>query len=279
MTRLLSDEIEWTVTIESIDLACRYWPGPCNEDVIRVAFPLAHPERAEGRDCDTYKDGVTLPSRRYVDYPVDDNRDNPANYHVIPGGRSHGPTTPFEVFFAEGYASGKPSNSPFSLADPNVEKLCAHDGKFVRMRPEIAATIVASLRPLIARADDPKLIAKEAARRVPTGTSKEDFLPFVTAVLRYLDRSQSRAMDRDEAAASFAVAGEQVRYREDFRRLTGREFDPATDRITWAEIEALPVTPPVPPSPYVEECLECGATYGSPGHVEPGGMGCDRCNS
>jgi hypothetical protein len=27
------------------------------------------------------------------------------------------------------------------------------------------------------------------------------------------------------------------------------------------------------------ECLECGATFTEPGHVEPGGMGCDRCNS
>ncbi len=25
------------------------------------------------------------------------------------------------------------------------------------------------------------------------------------------------------------------------------------------------------------ECLECGATYAEPGHVEPGGMACDRC--
>lgn len=25
------------------------------------------------------------------------------------------------------------------------------------------------------------------------------------------------------------------------------------------------------------ECLECGATYDKPGHVEPGGMSCDRC--
>ncbi|WP_099534516.1 hypothetical protein [Limnothrix sp. PR1529] len=27
------------------------------------------------------------------------------------------------------------------------------------------------------------------------------------------------------------------------------------------------------------ECWECGATYTEPGHVEPGQMGCDRCNS
>lgn len=26
------------------------------------------------------------------------------------------------------------------------------------------------------------------------------------------------------------------------------------------------------------ECWECGATYAEPGHVEPGQMGCDRCN-
>lgn len=30
--------------------------------------------------------------------------------------------------------------------------------------------------------------------------------------------------------------------------------------------------------PTATECLECGATYDHPGHVEPGGMGCDRCN-
>ena len=27
------------------------------------------------------------------------------------------------------------------------------------------------------------------------------------------------------------------------------------------------------------ECWECGAVYEEPGHVEPGQMGCDRCNS
>ncbi len=27
------------------------------------------------------------------------------------------------------------------------------------------------------------------------------------------------------------------------------------------------------------ECLECGAVFDEPGHVESGGMGCDRCNA
>lgn len=27
------------------------------------------------------------------------------------------------------------------------------------------------------------------------------------------------------------------------------------------------------------ECLECGAVHSAAGHVEPGGMGCDRCNA
>lgn len=29
--------------------------------------------------------------------------------------------------------------------------------------------------------------------------------------------------------------------------------------------------------PALLECLECGASYTEPGHVEPGGMGCNRC--
>ena len=36
-------------------------------------------------------------------------------------------------------------------------------------------------------------------------------------------------------------------------------------------LEGLPVVP------RETECLECGAVYSEPGHVEAGGMGCDRC--
>lgn len=32
-------------------------------------------------------------------------------------------------------------------------------------------------------------------------------------------------------------------------------------------------------SAFVEECWECGASYDSPGHVQPGRMGCVRCNA
>jgi hypothetical protein len=37
------------------------------------------------------------------------------------------------------------------------------------------------------------------------------------------------------------------------------------------EFSPRPVTGPT-------ECFECGATYPEPGHVEQGGMGCDRCS-
>lgn len=33
----------------------------------------------------------------------------------------------------------------------------------------------------------------------------------------------------------------------------------------------------LPEAPVETECLECGATYATPGHVEAGGMACDRC--
>jgi hypothetical protein len=33
----------------------------------------------------------------------------------------------------------------------------------------------------------------------------------------------------------------------------------------------------LPAIPNETECLECGAVYASAGHVEAGGMGCDRC--
>lgn len=42
---------------------------------------------------------------------------------------------------------------------------------------------------------------------------------------------------------------------------------------TWAEAKKEFAPPPCP----LLECLECGAAYEKPGHVEWGGMGCDRC--
>lgn len=46
-----------------------------------------------------------------------------------------------------------------------------------------------------------------------------------------------------------------------------------TDAIARAcALDGLP-----PDTPTELECLECGAVYAEPGHVEAGGMACDRC--
>ena len=151
-------------------------------------------------------------------------------------------------------------------------------GCFRRLNPDLAELIRRSDPEAAVRRETPRALALDLLDRIPPGTRKEDFLPLVTAVLQYLCGRQGEALDRDEAAASFAIAGEQLRYLEDFRRLTGRDFDAATDRVTRAEVDALPVFPQPPAPPVEYECLECGATYSTPDPIEPGGMGCRRCN-
>lgn len=149
---------------------------------------------------------------------------------------------------------------------------------FRRARQDFAAAVWAAVPE---GAWTARSAALEAANRVPVGMQKEDWLPFVTATLHYFDESQGEAIERDETAASFALADQQIRYLADFRRLTGRDFDPEADRVTREEIESHPVTPPAPsrPTPDVE-CLECGATYPpQKAHlIDAGGMGCVRCN-
>lgn len=149
---------------------------------------------------------------------------------------------------------------------------------FRRIAPELAAAIRAADPTAEARRNSPRQLALDLAERVPAGVRKEDFLPFVTAVLQYLGAAQGQALDRDEPAASFGIAGEQIRYLADFRRLAGRDFDPTADRVTRAEVDALPITPRSPAPDPRHECLECGAVFDEPGHIEGGGMGCVRCN-
>jgi hypothetical protein len=125
-------------------------------------------------------------------------------------------------------------------------------------------------------------VASEMARRVPAGTRKEDFLPFVRAAIQHFDAGQDRALAADAAADSFAIANEQLQYRADFARLAGRDFDPSRDGVDRAEVESLPLTPTPAPAlrEITVECLECGATYPiAKAHlVDDGGMGCMRCN-
>jgi DNA-directed RNA polymerase subunit RPC12/RpoP len=175
-----------------------------------------------------------------------------------------------------------PELGPPDLGLVGGEEAAAILAEFRRLqapRREAYARVRAALAEAESRRAEARRAALEMAERVPAGTRKEDFLPFVTAVLQHFAAAQGVALEHDEAAASFAIASEQLQYLADFRRLTGRDFDPARDIVTRAEVEALPVTPPAPPAPVVYECLECGAAFDEPGHVESGGMGCDRCNS
>ena len=200
---------------------------------------------------------------------------------VFPSGREHS----MEV---TRYGSGTVWNAwddlpagDLELADrlaPFTPDVYTPGQSFRRPHPELVAAVWAA-HP--ATEWNPRRIAFEALERVPHGTKKEDFLPFVRAVLGHLDGRQARALDADELAPSFALAGDQLKYRADFLRLAGREFDPAADAITRAEVEAIPVPPPLPPEPieWIVECWECGATYpADQAHkVEDGGMGCARC--
>ena len=80
-------------------------------------------------------------------------------------------------------------------------------------------------------------LALAALERVPAGTIKEDHLPFVQAVLQYLDARQGEAFAADSMAQSFAIANEQLMYFSEFRRLAGRQWDRRGDAITLEEIE------------------------------------------
>lgn len=148
---------------------------------------------------------------------------------------------------------------------PIMEKAAAEEAAFQRRKTEWT---------------EAKEIALLAATRVPAGTRKDAFLPFVRAALGHFDAAQDAALHYDDTATSFSVANEQLAYREAFKKLTGREYDAVADKITRAEIEVLPVSPPSPPHPVVYECLECGATYPpEQAHlIDAGGMGCARCN-
>jgi hypothetical protein len=165
-----------------------------------------------------------------------------------------------------------------AILDAIAPRRAERYGNFRRILPELADAICAADPAAEARRNSPRQLALDLADRVPAGTRKEDFLPFVTAVLQHLCDRQRGALGRDEAAASFAIAGEQLQYLADFRRLTGRDFDPASDQVTRAEVDALPPVPRAPSAAPEYKCLECGAVYDRPEHVEAGGMGCDRCN-
>ncbi len=75
--------------------------------------------------------------------------------------------------------------------------------------------------------------------KVPTGTVKEDFLPYVRAALTYWGRVQQKALDDDNTRASFQAAEQQIKFFREFEKLTGRKFDLATDAATLEEIESL----------------------------------------
>lgn len=109
-------------------------------------------------------------------------------------------------------------------------------GTFRRATPDLIAATWAAVAQ---EARTPRNLAQEAARRVTDGTRKEDWLPFVTAVLQWLTLELCEAFDRDDTGATFDLEGERVKYLADFRRLTGRDFDREADAVTWEEIEAL----------------------------------------
>jgi DNA-directed RNA polymerase subunit RPC12/RpoP len=276
----MAERYRWETEVEGIKLSCEYWPGPYNENRIRFTVPLADPGSVTGKDCDEYRDGLRLPSRLYKDYPVNDDPNDERNFYSYPGGQPHGPTCSFEVSWYSSGTFGGPANSPFTIRDPNLDKLCRQpipSDPFVRLRPEVGAAIVASLGPVIAGAKDSRLLALLASERVPGDTRKEDWLPFVRAALTFWSEVESEGFDSDAPAQAFAGTGQRLEYQADFRRLTGRDWTPA-DAISASEVLAFAkVDRPAATPQY--ECLECGATFDSPEYIEPGGMGCDRCNS
>lgn len=227
----MREEITWTVDVAGVPLNCTYWPGPANTTVIRVSVPLAHPETVSGEDCYPYVNGVRQSVRYLKDY--DDGT------YEVPGGQPHPGVTPFEVTWGGERVYGKPVNSPHTIQDANLDALCIYDhyytwqsddgyehtsGPFTVFRKEVSRAIHASLQPFLEQSGDLKTRALVTLQEVPAGVAKEDYLPFVEAMCRYLDAEQGAALDADDTARSFTLANEQIQYRRDYERLTGRPW-------------------------------------------------------
>lgn len=236
----MTQKTNWEVVVNGITLRCNYWPIEANENRIMVAVPLAAPDRVCGSDCYDYVDGVRQDARYWKDYPEDEDPDNPNNFYTLRGGQPHPPHAGFEVSWVGDWVHGQPTSSPFTLRDPNLDALCDYDhyfewkddgGKTHRsgpstvLKPEVARAVYQSLLPRIERSGDLKTRALVEAGRVPAGVRKEEHLPFVEAVLRWLDAEQAEALEADNTAHSFRVAGEQLQYRDDYERLTGRKWE------------------------------------------------------
>lgn len=265
----MPDELHFSVEAHGIKLACRYWPGPYNEHRVHVSVPLAEPEKATGQNCFSYVNGIEQPSKHWVDYPEDDDPDNPKNYTVWNGGRKIGPSVEFEVDLPEGRADakahGKPSNSPFTIHDPNLDILCDyehffdweddagtihHSGPYTVFLPEVSAAVAEALAAIVLKnkaeriASDPITnaqaateLAAEKARQF--GVNKDTWLPYVRAALTFWVRIQGRALADDNTRASFEAMSQQIVFSEEFTKLTGRDYELLRDEVTYEDIKEL----------------------------------------
>lgn len=82
----------------------------------------------------------------------------------------------------------------------------------------------------------------------------------------------------NEQSFNWAVTN-NPRYRK-WSKQNGRKpsFDEASTLFDERGLLRVEDIPSAPAPSIVYECLECGANYSTPGQVEPGGMGCVRCN-
>ncbi len=221
----------WDVTVNGIEVCCEYWPIEANTSTIRLRIPLANPEHANGKDCYDYLDGTRQDASYWVEY-TGPEYGCPTEHYTEKGGQKHGATVGFEVCWDGDWVYGKPVNSPFSLTDDaNLELLCeqseseSYPGSFFTvLKKEVAQAILDSLQPQLEQSNDLKTLALLESKRVPEGIKKEDHLPFIEAVLRWLDAEQSAALDADATVRSFSLFNEQVQYFRDYERLTGQKW-------------------------------------------------------
>lgn len=231
-------QTNWTIEVEGITLSCNYWPIEANETRIGVNIPLAAPDKVNGANCHNYVDGIKQDQKYWKEYTGPEHG-CPEEYYTEKGGQQHGPTVSFGVDWDGERVWGGPSNSPFTLSDPNLNRLCCWEesslhkenpavyksSHFLRLKPEVARAIRDSLFAQIENTADLKTRALMESWRVPEGMNREDHLPFVEACLLWLDDEQNAALDADSTARSFSLFGQQIEYQRDYERLTGRKWE------------------------------------------------------
>lgn len=120
-------------------------------------------------------------------------------------------------------------------------------------------------------------VAEVARTRVRLASNKDQFVPYLRAVLQFWAEIQRQALSDDNTRASFEAAGQELLFRGEFEKATGRKWDEKADAISADEVDALPLAEAKELKPQRYECLECGYVTSNPSEIESGGMGCVRC--